>query len=268
VFVIRLARTKRNHQKVSRVKESKVRSLKNYHNSIWNSAGITSILTLNGIANMLTSYSRILWKRELKLLLKKLKFSIYSIALVALPISVMWSVSYCLIAVPVRTIQAASRTLLSRQTFVNKKIHSLQTDVHFIHVLSDVSANSKSYTESIKLKKTFPLHSISNSVSDFNSYRTSKHERIPYSREHPHTRIPYSVNKTQYCRWFHSFLAYFPYFEKIKIGVLDHIAVYMCVSLSLCLYVYPSTAFERLNRHLWNLVRIVMPAEPSQWRTS
>jgi hypothetical protein len=54
------------------------------------------------------------------------------------------------------------------------------------------------------------------------------------------------------------FLAYFPNFEKIKVGLWDHLAV--CVS--------PRSTFEFLNQSLLNLVCISWHLSPSQWHTS
>jgi hypothetical protein len=51
-------------------------------------------------------------------------------------------------------------------------------------------------------------------------------------------------------------LAYFPYFEKIKVGLSDHHAVCVCIP--------PQLTFDFLNQSLLNLVRISRHLSPSQ----
>jgi hypothetical protein len=56
------------------------------------------------------------------------------------------------------------------------------------------------------------------------------------------------------------FLAYFPYFEKVKVE--------LCDLHSVCVFVYsPVSAFECLNQSLWNLVCITWHLRHVQWRT-
>jgi hypothetical protein len=58
------------------------------------------------------------------------------------------------------------------------------------------------------------------------------------------------------------FLAYFPYFEKMKVGLCD-------LLLSVCLWIPPPPlTFEWLKKSLWNLVCISWHPTPSQRRTS
>jgi hypothetical protein len=57
---------------------------------------------------------------------------------------------------------------------------------------------------------------------------------------------------------FPSFLAYFPYFEKIKVDLWDRHAV----CLHVC--VWPLPNFEFLNQSLWNVVCISWHLSPSQ----
>jgi hypothetical protein len=57
-------------------------------------------------------------------------------------------------------------------------------------------------------------------------------------------------------------LAYFPYFEKIKVGIRDpH-------SVSVCVCVLPASTFECLNQSLCYLVCVSWHLSPSQRRTS
>jgi hypothetical protein len=63
------------------------------------------------------------------------------------------------------------------------------------------------------------------------------------------------------------FLACFPYFKKIKVGLWDYRAVCVCVCVSLSVYPPPST-FERRYQSLWNLVCTLWHLSPSHQHTS
>jgi hypothetical protein len=60
---------------------------------------------------------------------------------------------------------------------------------------------------------------------------------------------------------FIQFLAYFPYVEKNKVGLCDHVAA--CASVSVCVRVSPLLTSECLTQSLWNLVHISRHLSPS-----